>query len=40
MEEIPAFTGLKDEKTIDFLKLSEVKPDIQFKKLLLPLKKS
>ncbi|WP_407484769.1 DEAD/DEAH box helicase [Elizabethkingia miricola] len=34
MEEIPAFTGLKDEKTIDFLKLSEVKPDIQFKKVI------
>jgi superfamily II DNA/RNA helicase len=34
MEEIPAFTGLKDEKIIDFLKLSEVKPDIQFKKVI------
>ena len=34
MEEIPAFTGLKNEKTIDFLKLSEVKPDIQFKKVI------
>ncbi|KUG10981.1 helicase [Elizabethkingia sp. HvH-WGS333] len=34
MEEIPAFTGLKDEKTIDFLKLSDVKPDIQFKKVI------
>ncbi|HFK5564612.1 TPA: DEAD/DEAH box helicase [Elizabethkingia anophelis] len=34
MEEIPSFTGLKNEKTIDFLKLSDVKPDIQFKKVI------
>lgn len=34
MDEIPPFTGLKDEKRIDFLKLSEVKPDIQFKKVM------
>lgn len=34
MDEIPAFTGLKDEKIINFLKLSEAKPDIQFKKVM------
>ncbi|MDE5448527.1 helicase [Elizabethkingia meningoseptica] len=34
MEEIPEFTGLKNEKTIDFLKLSDIKPDIQFKKVI------
>ncbi len=34
MDEIPEFTGLKDEKTIDFLKLGEHKPDIQFRKVI------
>ncbi|WP_299178730.1 DEAD/DEAH box helicase [uncultured Chryseobacterium sp.] len=34
MDEIPSFTGLKNEKRIDFLKLGEVKPDIQFKKVM------
>ncbi|MBB4805038.1 superfamily II DNA/RNA helicase [Chryseobacterium defluvii] len=34
MDEIPSFTSLKDEKRIDFLKLSEVRPDIQFKKVM------
>jgi superfamily II DNA/RNA helicase len=34
MDEIPKFTGLKNEKTIDFLKLSEVKPDIQLRKVM------
>jgi len=34
MEEIPKFTGLKDEKVINFLKLSENKPDIQLKKVM------
>ncbi|RMZ58586.1 ATP-dependent helicase [Chryseobacterium nematophagum] len=34
MEKIPTFTGLKNEKTIDFLKLAEVKPDIQLKKVI------
>jgi superfamily II DNA/RNA helicase len=34
MDEIPKFTGLKNDKTIDFLKLSEVKPDIQLRKVM------
>lgn len=34
MYEIPEFTGLKDEKTIDFLKELETKPDIQFRKVM------
>lgn len=34
MDEIPAFTGLKNEKTINFLKLNETKPDIQLKKVM------
>jgi len=34
MEEIPKFTGLKDDKVINFLKLSENKPDIQLKKVM------
>lgn len=34
MDTIPKFTGLKNEKVIDFLKLSEVKPDIQLKKVM------
>ena len=34
MDEIPEFTGLQNEKIIDFLKLGEVKPDIHFKKVI------
>lgn len=34
MDEIPKFTGLKDEKVIDFLKLGENKPDIQLRKVM------
>lgn len=34
MDEIPDFTGLKDEKVIDFLKLAETKPDIQLRKVM------
>jgi len=34
MDEIPEFTGLKNEKTVDFLKLGESKPDIQLKKVM------
>lgn len=34
MDEIPRFTGLKDEKVIDFLKTGENKPDIQLKKVI------
>jgi len=34
MDEIPKFTGLKDEKTVDFLKLGENKPDIQLRKVM------
>lgn len=34
MGKIPDFVGLKDEKTIDFLKLQETKPDIQLKKVI------
>lgn len=34
MENIPNFTGLKNEKVINFLKLSDQKPDIQLKKVM------
>ncbi|WP_100077175.1 DEAD/DEAH box helicase [Chryseobacterium camelliae] len=34
MDEIPAFTGLKNEKTVSFLKLNEAKPDIQLRKVM------
>ncbi|MCU7614055.1 DEAD/DEAH box helicase [Chryseobacterium sp. GMJ5] len=34
MDEIPKFTGLKNEKIIDFLKLGENKPDIQLRKVM------
>ncbi|UOE39118.1 DEAD/DEAH box helicase [Chryseobacterium oryzae] len=34
MDEIPKFTGLKNEKTVDFLKLGENKPDIQLRKVM------
>lgn len=34
MDEIPEFTGLKNEKVVDFLKLAEAKPDIQLKKVM------
>lgn len=34
MDEIPEFTGLQNEKMVDFLKLGENKPDIHFKKVL------
>lgn len=34
MEEIPEFAGLKGEKTIDFLKEAENKPDLHFKKVM------
>lgn len=34
MDEIPKFTGLKDEKIVDFLKLGENKPDIQLRKVM------
>ncbi len=34
MDVIPEFTGLKNEKIIDFLKLENNKPDIHFKKVI------
>ena len=34
MDEIPKFTGLKNEKTVDFLKLGENKTDIQLRKVM------
>lgn len=34
MNEIPKFTGLQNEKIIDFLKLGENKPDIQLRKVM------
>lgn len=34
MEDIPEFTGLRNEKVINFLKLSDHKPDIQLKKVM------
>lgn len=34
MDEIPKFTGLNNEKMVDFLKLGENKPDIQLRKVM------
>nr|WP_314499334.1 DEAD/DEAH box helicase [uncultured Chryseobacterium sp.] len=34
MDEIPKFTGLRNEKIIDFLKLENNKPDIQLRKVM------
>lgn len=34
MDKIPDFVGLKNEKTINFLKLQETKPDIQLRKVM------
>lgn len=34
MNEIPKFTGLQNEKLVDFLKLGENKPDIQLRKVM------
>lgn len=34
MDEIPKFTGLQNEKLVDFLKLGENKPDIQLRKVM------
>ncbi|MFP3593915.1 DEAD/DEAH box helicase [Chryseobacterium sp. SIMBA_038] len=34
MDEIPEFTGLKNEKLVDFLKLGDAKPDIQLRKVM------
>ncbi|WDT67588.1 DEAD/DEAH box helicase [Cloacibacterium sp. TD35] len=34
MDNIPKFVGLENEKTINFLKLGEVKPNIQLKKVI------
>lgn len=34
MDDIPSFTGLKNEKIIDFLKLNEAKPNIQLRKVM------
>ncbi len=34
MDNIPKFVGLKNEKTINFLKLGEAKPNIQLKKVM------
>ncbi len=34
MDEIPEFTGLKNEKVVDFLKSAEARPDIQLKKVM------
>ncbi|AZI31898.1 DEAD/DEAH box helicase [Kaistella carnis] len=34
MTEIPSFTGLKDEEKVDFLKVLEIKPDFQLRKVL------
>ncbi|HBR12513.1 MAG TPA: helicase [Chryseobacterium sp.] len=34
MDEIPKFTGLENEKIINFLKLGDKKPDIQLKKVM------
>ena len=34
MDEIPKFTGLQNEKMVDFLKLGENKPDIQLRKVM------
>lgn len=34
MDEIPAFTGIKDEEKVDFLKVLEAKPDFQLRKVM------
>ena len=34
MDSIPKFVGLKNEKTLSFLKTQEIKPDIQLKKVM------
>ena len=34
MTEIPAFTGLNNEATVDFLKVLEIKPDFQLRKVI------
>ncbi len=34
MHEIPEFTGLKEEKILDFLKIHDAKPDIQLRKVM------
>lgn len=34
MDKIPDFVGLKNEKTVSFLKLQETKPDIQLRKVM------
>lgn len=34
MTEIPSFTGLKDEEKVDFLKVLEIKPDFQLRKVM------
>jgi superfamily II DNA/RNA helicase len=34
MDEIPTFTGIKDEEKVDFLKVLEAKPDFQLRKVM------
>lgn len=34
MTEIPSFTGLQDEEKVDFLKVLEIKPDFQLRKVM------
>lgn len=34
MDEIPTFTGVKNEQKVDFLKVLESKPDLQYKKVI------
>lgn len=34
MQEIPDFTGLRDEAVVDYLKTKDVKPDLQYRKVL------
>lgn len=34
MPEIPSFTGLHNEEVVDFLKIKEAKPDLQYRKVL------
>jgi superfamily II DNA/RNA helicase len=34
MDEIPTFTGIKDEEKVDFLKVLESKPDFQLRKVM------
>jgi superfamily II DNA/RNA helicase len=34
MDNIPAFAGLKDEKIISFLKTNQIKPDLQYRKVM------